>query len=105
MLNDFYQAALWSIILTAPLNQAAYSLPAVPVPIAPVLTTPNSQKVQAIDEPLCFVQTSGGNFVNLERLCTTDAETQRNRARAANQSNSANPVRFGTGKGYAEDSQ
>ncbi|MCY7322961.1 MAG: hypothetical protein LH660_14455 [Phormidesmis sp. CAN_BIN36] len=104
MLNDLYRTALWSIILTAPLSQAAYSLPAVPVPIAPIPTTPNRQKVQAIDEPLCFMQTSSGNFVNLERLCT-DAETQRNRARAANQSNSPNPVRFGTGKGYAEDAQ
>ncbi len=104
MLNHFYRIALWSIILTALTNQVACSFPTVPVPAAPSLTTPTRQKVQAIDEPLCFLQTSSGKFVNLERLCT-DAETQRNRVRAANQSSSPNPVGFGTGKGYAEDAR
>ena len=103
MLNHLYWIALWSMILTAITNQVACSSPTVPVPAAPSLTTPTRQKVQAIDEPLCFMQTSSGNFVNLERLCNTDADIkQRNRAGAA-QSNSLNPVRFGTGKGYVED--
>ncbi len=105
MLNHLYRTALWSIILTVITDQAVYGLPAVPVPAAPSLTTPTSQKVQAIDEPLCFMRTSSGNFVNLERLCSTDADIrQRNRA-GADQSNSPNPVRFGTGKGYTGDAR
>ena len=103
MLNRLYRTALWSIILTALVGRAPSSLPAVPVPTAPSLTTPDSQNVQAIDEPLCFMQTSSGNFVNLERLCNTNADIdQRNRAEAEDQSSDPNPVRFGTGRGDVE---
>ena len=104
MLNRLYWTALWLIAFTA-LAQVAYSLPIVPVPTAPSLTTQDSQKGQTIDEPLCFMRTSGGNFVDLERLCSREDTNLRNRQRADDQSSNPNPVRFGTGRSYAEDSE
>lgn len=103
MLNCLCRTALWFMI-TALTGRAAYGLPVLPVPAAPSLTTPDSQAGQAIDEPLCFMRTSRGNFINLERLCSQDANL-RDRLRAEDQVSRPNPVRFGTGRSYAEDAQ
>lgn len=103
MLNRLYCTALCSIVLTALTDLAAYSLPPLPVPTVPRLTPQDSQNEQPIDEPLCFMRNSSGNFINLEQLCTPQDANLRDRQRAADQSSSRNPVRFGTGRSYAED--
>lgn len=103
MLNRLCWTALCSIVLTITTDQAAYSLPVLPVPTVPSLTTQDSQNGQTINEPLCFIRTSSGNVVDLERLCSREDANRRDRQRAEDQSSNPNPVRFGAGRSYAED--
>ena len=128
MPNRFYQAALLSIVLTVLTDQAVFSLPPLPSPAYPVaqgsIGQPSQvQNVDGVNAPYCYMQTTDGRNLNLEKLCGTDSNSNQvpsngqsstsNEAPSSGQSSmprsqnsrTSSPLRLGSGWGYAADAE
>jgi hypothetical protein len=127
MLNRFYQATFLSLVLAVSTDRVVFSLPLLPSPPYPVgqgsIGQPSQvQNVDGVNAPYCYMQTSDGRNLNLEKLCGTDSNSNgvpsigqsstSNQTPSSGQSSMppqsarpASPLRLGSGWGYAADAE
>lgn len=97
MLRLLCLAATLSIAVTSIVTKLAVSRP-----ISPNLQYPEVPKVNNIDVPLCYIETTDGKILDLQKLCGNSPTNTINKSPSSRVPKAK--FRRGSGSGYASDS-
>ena len=98
MLRFLYFAATLSVAITPLITEVAFSYP-----VFPASQYPEVQNFNNVNVPLCYIQTTDGRTLDLDKLCSKNSSINRINKNPSSRVPKAK-FRRGSGSGYAADS-